>query len=51
MKIWFWPIVIGWLSATALLLGLLFDNAWDELASLILALPVLLTLWFAWREP
>lgn len=48
MKIWFWPIVLGLLSAAALLVGLLFDNAWDEVATLTLALPVGVALWFGW---
>lgn len=50
MKIWFWPIIIGLLSAAALLLGLIYDNAWDEVASLALAVPVALSLRFGWRR-
>lgn len=50
MKIWMWPIVIGILSGAALLVGLIFDNAWDDVATLMLALPVLVSLWFGWRE-
>jgi hypothetical protein len=50
MKIWLWPIVIGLLSATALLLGLIFDNIWDEIATLILSLPIVLILRFGWPK-
>jgi len=50
MRIWLWPTVIGLLSTIALLLGLIFDNAWDEIATLILSLPLVLTLWFDWRQ-
>jgi len=50
MKIWFWPIIIGILSGTALIVGLLVDNAWDEIATLALSVPILLTLWFGWRK-
>lgn len=50
MKIWFWPIVIGLISAAALLLGLLHDNAWDHIATLGLGIPVVLSLWFGRRS-
>lgn len=45
-KIWRWPVAIALLSSAALLLGLLYDGLWDWLATLVLGLPVLLSLWF-----
>ena len=50
MKIWLWPIVIAMLSCAALLLGLVFENLWDDVAALTLGLPVILSLWFNWRS-
>lgn len=50
MKIWRWPIFIAVLGAAALLIGLIFDGAWDGVATLMLGLPVLLSYWFGWSK-
>ncbi|MFT4172461.1 MAG: hypothetical protein QM594_22675 [Niabella sp.] len=50
MKMWRWPIVLGALSATALAVGLLFDNVWDEVATLLLSLPVCVSIWYGWLK-
>ncbi len=48
MKVWFWPIVIGLLSAVGLLSGLLYDGLGDVVSWLALLVPVALAVWYGW---
>jgi hypothetical protein len=45
-----WPLVIGVASAFGLVAALVADDAWDWLAAMALAAPVLLTILFAFRS-
>jgi hypothetical protein len=48
MKVWFWPIVVGVLSAIGLLSGLLYDGLGDAVSWLALLVPVALSVWYGW---
>ena len=48
MKIWFWPLVVGLLSAIGLLSGLLYDGLGDAVSWLALLVPVALSVWHGW---
>jgi hypothetical protein len=52
MKTWFWPIVIGILSAAGLLLALLYDGLGDWISCLMLLCPIATAVWCGWlRAP
>jgi len=50
MKVWFWPIVVGVLSAIGLLSGLLYDGLGDAVSWLALLVPVALSAWYGWMR-
>lgn len=50
MKIWRWPIVIAVLGIAALLIGLIYDRPWDGIATLMLAVPVIVSYWFGFHK-
>ena len=50
MKVWFWPIVIGMLSAAGLIVGLVYDELGDLFAWVTLGIPVVLSLWYGWYK-
>jgi hypothetical protein len=47
MKIWFWPIVIGILSAVGLVSALLYDGPGDWISWAALLCPVAVSAWYA----
>ncbi|WP_308368256.1 MULTISPECIES: hypothetical protein [unclassified Microbulbifer] len=49
-RIWGAPIVLGVLSAASLLAALLSDGAGDWLAWATLAVPVVVSGWYSFRE-
>ncbi len=48
MRIWLWPTIIGALSVTSLVVGLLYDGFGDVFAWIGLGLPVWLSYWYGW---
>jgi hypothetical protein len=48
-RVWAMPIVLGVLTLSGLVAGLLADGAWDLGAAAALALPVLVGAWHAFR--
>lgn len=48
MKVWFWPVVVGMLSAIGLLSALLYDGLGDAVSWLTLLVPVALSVWYGW---
>lgn len=49
--IWFWPSVIGVLSAVGLLSALFYDGWGDWLSWLTLLPPIALSIWYGWLQP
>ena len=48
-QVWAMPIMLGVLTLAGLVVGLLADGVWDDLAAAALALPVLAGAWHALR--
>lgn len=46
MKVWFWPVIVGMLSAIGLLSALLYDGLGDVVSWLTLLVPVALAAWY-----
>jgi hypothetical protein len=49
-RIFFWPLLIGIVSAIGLIGALLEDGSWDVLFCALLAIPVLIGAIFTWRR-
>lgn len=49
-RIFFWPLLIGVLSAIGLIGALLEDGLWDALFCALLAVPVFVSALFGWRR-
>jgi len=48
-QIWAMPVVLGVLTVIGLLVGLVADGIWDLVSVAVLALPVLVGCWYAFR--
>jgi hypothetical protein len=47
--LWGMPLLLGALTVSGLVVGLLEDGMWDVVAAAALALPVLVGAWYAFR--
>ena len=48
-QIWAMPVVLGVLTMIGLLVALVADGIWDLVSVAVLALPVLVGCWYAFR--
>ena len=50
-RLWGAPIVLGIMTSIGLLSALLGDGLWDAVSAVMLAAPVLVAAWCAWKRP
>ncbi len=50
-QIFFWPVLIALISLAGLVLALLYDDLWEQLALLAIAVPVLVAMVLYWGLP
>ena len=49
--VWGMPLLLGAVTLSGLVAGLLEDGVWDLIAAVALALPLAVGLWYALRPP